>query len=97
MTRYTPDKFYGVIDTGASQKSTAGYNQFLAYGKTYPTNIDTTRAGQVTVQFGIPEPEQGNRNRGKTREHWNGAKLRHYISKGLATTPSLLFGSLLDY
>jgi hypothetical protein len=53
-TRYTPDKFYGVvIDTGASQKSTAGYNQFLAYGKTYPTNIDTTRAGQVTVQFGI--------------------------------------------
>jgi hypothetical protein len=53
-TRYTPNKFYGVvINTGASQKSTAGYNQFLAYGKTYPMNIDTTRAGQVTVQFGI--------------------------------------------
>jgi hypothetical protein len=52
--RYTPNKFYGVvIDTGASQKSTAGYNQFLAYRKIYPAIIDTTRAGQVTVQFGI--------------------------------------------
>jgi hypothetical protein len=49
-TRYIPDKFYGVvIDTGASQKSTAGYNQFLAYEKTYPTTINTIRAGQVNV------------------------------------------------
>jgi hypothetical protein len=42
-----------VINTGASQKSTVGYNQFLNYGKIYPATIDTTRAGQVTVQFGI--------------------------------------------
>lgn len=53
-TRYNADRFYRVvIDTGASQKSTAGYDQFLAYGKIYPKTIDTTRAGQVKVQFGI--------------------------------------------
>jgi hypothetical protein len=54
ITRYNLDKFYSVvINTGASQKSTAGYNQSLAYRKTYPTVIDISKARQVKVQFGI--------------------------------------------
>ena len=53
-TRYTADRFYGVvIDTGASQRSTAGYKQVAAYQKSHPITIDTTRAGMVKVQFGI--------------------------------------------
>jgi hypothetical protein len=53
-TRYTEDKFYGiVIDTGASQRSTAGYSQVRAYQKIRPATIDTARAGMVKVQFGI--------------------------------------------
>ena len=53
-TRYTSNTFYGVvIDTGASQRSTAGYEQYLAYTKTYSEKIDTLRAGMVRVQFGI--------------------------------------------
>ena len=53
-TRYTSNTFYGVvIDTGASQRSTAGYEQYLAYTKTYSEKIDTSRAGMVRVQFGI--------------------------------------------
>lgn len=53
-TRYTEDKFYGiVIDTGASQRSTAGYGQVRAYQKNHPATIDTARAGMVKVQFGI--------------------------------------------
>jgi hypothetical protein len=52
--RYTADRFYGVvIDTGASQRSIAGYGQVVAYQKSHPVTIDTTRAGMVKVQFGI--------------------------------------------
>jgi hypothetical protein len=41
-TRYTSNTFYGVvIDTGASQRSTVGYEQYLAYIKTYSEKIDT--------------------------------------------------------
>ena len=58
-SRYTTDVFYGVmIDTGASKKSTAGYNQYIAFrkseaGKGTGTEIDTSTAGAVNVQFGI--------------------------------------------
>ena len=53
-TRYTEEIFYGiVVDTGASQRSTAGYGQVRAYQKYHPATINTTRAGLVKVQFGI--------------------------------------------
>lgn len=58
-SRYTADVFYGVmIDTGASKKSTAGYNQYIAFrkseaGKGTGTEINTSTAGAVNVQFGI--------------------------------------------
>lgn len=52
--RYTSNRFYGiVIDTGASQYSTAGYNQYRAFCKVTPIPIDTSKAGTVSVQFGI--------------------------------------------
>jgi hypothetical protein len=52
--RYSTDRFYGVvIDTRASQKSTAGYGQVLAYQKSYPVTIDIAKARMVKVQFGI--------------------------------------------
>lgn len=52
--RYTEDRFYGVVvDTGASKYSTAGYGQYLACKRLYQTNVDTSKAGAVNVQFGI--------------------------------------------
>jgi hypothetical protein len=42
-----------VINTGASQRSTAGYGQVVAYQKSHPVIIDTTRARMVKVQFNI--------------------------------------------
>ena len=52
--RYTSDKFYGImIDTGASNWSTAGYGQYLAYKALKNAQIDESRAGEVNVQFGI--------------------------------------------
>ncbi|KHJ31346.1 hypothetical protein EV44_g3357 [Erysiphe necator] len=54
-SRYGCEMFYGImIDTGAAGKSTAGYNQYLAYchlfGKTY---IDRSNEGAVNATFGI--------------------------------------------
>jgi hypothetical protein len=52
--RYPTSTFYGVvIDTGASQWSTAGYEQYLAYEKTHSKRIDTSRAGMARIHFGI--------------------------------------------
>ena len=55
--RYTADRFFGImLDSGAAQKSTAGYNQYLAYTKTFnkkEQQLDTSTAGSVYVQFGI--------------------------------------------
>ncbi|KAI0993133.1 hypothetical protein K3495_g15051, partial [Podosphaera aphanis] len=53
--RYGPEKFHGImIDTGAAGKSTAGYNQFLAYNQLFTdTRIDTDYQGAVNVTFGI--------------------------------------------
>ncbi|RAL61913.1 hypothetical protein DID88_002402 [Monilinia fructigena] len=52
--RYNDDKFFGImIDTGAAQRSTVGYNQYLAWKKIEDVEYDKTTAGQVTVQFGI--------------------------------------------
>jgi hypothetical protein len=55
--RYTSEKFYGVmIDSGASTKSIADYDQYLAF-KNHKIDsfidLDHTRAGAVNVQFGI--------------------------------------------
>lgn len=53
--RYGPDEFHGIIiDTGAAGKSTAGYNQYLAYKIAFnETPIDTTNKGAVNATFGI--------------------------------------------
>lgn len=57
--RYNRHNFYGIlIDTGVSLRSTAGYEQFIAY-KNLRSNpdseifLDKTKAGIVNVQFGI--------------------------------------------
>lgn len=53
-TRYNDHIFYGVmIDTEASSKFTAGFGQYKAFDKIIPTPINTTRAGQVNIQFAI--------------------------------------------
>jgi hypothetical protein len=55
--RYTSEKFYGVmIDSSASAKSTAEYDQYLAFKKNKidpSVDLDPSRAGAVNVQFGI--------------------------------------------
>jgi hypothetical protein len=53
--RYTSEKFYGVmIDSGASAKSTAGYEQYLAFNKINPTiDLNPSRTEAVNVQFNI--------------------------------------------
>jgi hypothetical protein len=52
--RYPASIFYSVvIDTGASRRSTAGYEQYLAYEKTHSKRIDISRAGMARIQFGI--------------------------------------------
>ena len=54
-SRYTADNFFGImIDTGASQRSTAGYGQFVAFQRLDPSvQLNTTTQGMVNVQFGI--------------------------------------------
>jgi hypothetical protein len=52
--RYPASTFYGVvIDTGASRRSIASYEQYLAYEKTHSERIDTSRAGMARIHFGI--------------------------------------------
>ncbi len=53
--RYISYKFYSImIDKGASKRSTVGYGQFFAYKKKIKqVQVDKSRAGAVTVQFGI--------------------------------------------
>jgi hypothetical protein len=52
--RYPASTFYGVvIDTGASRRSTAGYEQYLAYTTNHPGRIDTSRAGMAKITFRI--------------------------------------------
>ncbi|KAI0996972.1 hypothetical protein K3495_g11211 [Podosphaera aphanis] len=52
-SRYGPEKFYGVmIDTGASGKLTAGYNQYLAYCRLFgETPINTIDEGAANAAF----------------------------------------------
>jgi hypothetical protein len=54
-SRYDSRHFYGVvIDTGASQYSTAGYEQFQALQRTNSSiTLNETTKGQVKVRFGI--------------------------------------------
>ncbi|KAI0995527.1 hypothetical protein K3495_g12652 [Podosphaera aphanis] len=53
--RYDSKQFHGIlIDTGAAGKSTAGYNQYLAFNKTFgniPINVE--HKGAVNATFGI--------------------------------------------
>jgi hypothetical protein len=53
---YSPSQFYGLmINTGASQRSTVGYNQYLAYITTITANalIDKTSKGDINIKFSI--------------------------------------------
>ncbi|KAH8799102.1 hypothetical protein F5884DRAFT_869701 [Xylogone sp. PMI_703] len=53
--KYSSEVFQGImIDTGASKRFTASYNQYLAYQKLGTTIlIDTSTKGSVSIQFGI--------------------------------------------
>lgn len=52
--RYGSDIFRGVmLDTGASTISTAGYAQAQAYMRDFNAKMDTSKAGEVTAQFGV--------------------------------------------
>jgi hypothetical protein len=42
-----------MIDTGAAHHSTAGYSQYVALKRYQNIQIDKTKAGAITVQFGI--------------------------------------------
>ncbi|RKF74098.1 hypothetical protein GcM1_241106 [Golovinomyces cichoracearum] len=52
-SRYGPEKFYGVmIDTGASGKSIAGYDQYKAYCHIFgETSINNMDKGAVNANF----------------------------------------------
>ncbi|KAI0995592.1 hypothetical protein K3495_g12589 [Podosphaera aphanis] len=65
VSRYTTTKFTGImIDTGASNRSTAGYAQFLALQKITNVQLDKSSKDLVNVQFGIgstsssPQPKK---------------------------------------
>ena len=48
--RYNDKEFYGImINTGALNKSTAGFGQYQAYKRLYNTNLNTTKAGAVNI------------------------------------------------
>src|SRR5271168_2824690 len=56
MARYSEDKFAGIlIDTGAASRSTVGLNQFKALRRFQKVNLDTARAGEARITFGIGE------------------------------------------
>ncbi len=47
---YNNKEFYGImINTGASNKSTAGFGQYQAYKRLYNTNLNTIKAGTVNI------------------------------------------------
>lgn len=56
-SRYTEKVFQGiVVDTGASTKSTAGFDQYMALKRSHPEmnlEMDTATKGQVNVIFGV--------------------------------------------
>ena len=55
-SRYNSDKFYSImIDTGASNASTTGFGQYLAYQNIIDSTatLNTATAGAINVQFGI--------------------------------------------
>ena len=52
--RYSSGIFMGImIDTGASYRSTAGDDQFLALQRIQRVSLDKSRAGEANVTFGI--------------------------------------------
>jgi hypothetical protein len=52
--RYTSEMFYGImIDSRASVRSTADYEQYLAFIKNTSIDLNRTKTDAVNVQFGI--------------------------------------------
>lgn len=55
-SRYSSGIFMGImIDTGAANISTAGRDQFIALQKIQDVKLNSSRAGEIKVQFGIGE------------------------------------------
>lgn len=53
-SRYSVSEFHGImIDTGTSQISTAGYEQYLALDKNLKTTLTSSTISTINVQFGI--------------------------------------------
>jgi len=49
-THYNDKEFYGImINTGASNKSTAGFGQYQAYKRLYDVSLDTMKARAVNI------------------------------------------------
>ncbi len=47
---YNNKEFYGImINTGALNKSTAGFGQYQAYKRLYNTNLNTTKVGAINI------------------------------------------------
>jgi hypothetical protein len=56
MARYSEDKFVGIlINTGAALCSIVGQSQFKALRKVQKVDLDTIRAGEAHITFGIGE------------------------------------------
>lgn len=54
LARYSEDRFAGIlIDTGAAMQSTVGIGQFRALQGVQKVELDTRRAGEAKVTFGI--------------------------------------------
>ncbi|KAI1004852.1 hypothetical protein K3495_g3366 [Podosphaera aphanis] len=52
--RYGSQEFYGImIDTGGAERSTAGYNQYLAFNQMTGTEIDNSTANKAKISFGM--------------------------------------------
>ena len=48
--QYNNKEFYGImINTGASNKSTAGFGQYQAYKRLYNTDLNTIKVGAVNI------------------------------------------------
>ncbi|RKF61289.1 hypothetical protein OnM2_043003, partial [Erysiphe neolycopersici] len=52
--RYSKTKCFGIlIDTGAANRSTVGYNQYIAFKNLFDTPLDTSPQFKVDIRFGI--------------------------------------------
>jgi len=86
-SRYSKDTFQGILlDTGAADYSTAGYEQYVAYKKIdKDATLDKSTAGTANIRFGAGDPL---RSIGSTDITTPVGKIRFHVIE--ATTPFLL-------